>query len=114
MKDTPRSNSRPKSGVVPTNSMNSAAEQMAFDRTGNLLVVDCQNNCVRMINTNKIISTFAGIGCSCIGPGFSGDGGAATNAHLSIPTGLAVDAADEVAARLQALRHGERNSLPLA
>jgi hypothetical protein len=35
---------------------------MAFDAAGNMYIADDGNNCVRMINTAGIISTFAGNG----------------------------------------------------
>jgi sugar lactone lactonase YvrE len=64
---------------------------MALDGNGNLFFSDIQNNCIRKIATNGIITTFAGTN-SPNGRGFSGDGGAATNAKLSIPLGLVFDA----------------------
>lgn len=58
-----------------------------------IYVADTFNNAVRLItehaNGTVTISTVAGIGS----PGFSGDSGPATQAKLSFPTGLAVDAA---------------------
>ncbi len=62
---------------------------LAFDSAGNLYVSD-GNNRVRKINTSGIISTVAG------GGGALGDGGPATSAQLSTPTGLAFDAADNL------------------
>jgi len=56
---------------------------------GNMLIGDNDNNRVRMVNTNGIISTFAGNGTA----GYTGDGGQATDAELSIPEGVAFDAA---------------------
>ena len=61
----------------------------ALDRQGNLFIVDEGNSIIRMVEAaTSIISTIAGtpeVG----GPG--GDGGSATLAGLSIPTGVAID-----------------------
>lgn len=62
---------------------------VAADESGNLFIADVYNNCIRKISTNGIISTVAGNGEA----GFYGDGGAATNASLNGPTGVAVDEA---------------------
>ncbi|HEY3760919.1 MAG TPA: immunoglobulin domain-containing protein [Verrucomicrobiae bacterium] len=62
---------------------------VAFDALGNLYVVDRDNNRIRMVNTNGIITTIAGKGV----PSYSGDGGAATNADLNNPYGVVIDAA---------------------
>ena len=52
-------------------------------------VADTGNNCIRKVAmSNSIITTVAGTGTS----GFSGDYGPATNAALSSPSGVAVDA----------------------
>ncbi len=66
--------------------------QIAFDRNGNLFVVESQNQRVRKINPAGIISTFAGNS----DPGFSGDGGPATAAHFQYPTGVVVDSLGNV------------------
>jgi sugar lactone lactonase YvrE len=62
---------------------------IALDVNGNLLIADDYNDRIREVNTNSIVSTVAGNGSSS----YSGDGGPATNASLSGPTGAAVDAA---------------------
>jgi len=62
---------------------------IAFDTSGNLYIADTGNNVVRKVNSSGIISTVAGNGFSA----FSGDGGAATSASLSLPTSLAFDPA---------------------
>jgi sugar lactone lactonase YvrE len=60
---------------------------VAFDAIGNLYIADQYNNRIRRVNANGIIMTVAGTN----GGGYSGDGGAATNAKLSGPSGLAFD-----------------------
>jgi len=70
---------------------------LAVDRSGNLYILDTENNRVRKVTPDGIITTFAGTGV----PGFSGDGGPAVSAQLGItdhihginPTGLAIDGA---------------------
>jgi len=61
---------------------------LAFDEEGNLYIADAGNARVRRVDavTGKI-STVAGIGTS----GFSGDGGPAISAQLSVPHALALD-----------------------
>ena len=61
--------------------------QIKFDAAGNLYFSDEVNSVVRQINTAGIISTWAGNGSS----GFSGDGGQATNAELSLPQAITFD-----------------------
>jgi sugar lactone lactonase YvrE len=60
---------------------------LAFDALGNFYISDTRNNCIRMVNTNGTISTFAGNGTA----GFSGDGGYASVAELNNPSGLTFD-----------------------
>jgi hypothetical protein len=62
---------------------------LAVDGAGNLFISDNYENRIRKVDTNGIISTVAGNGNAS----FSGDGGAATNAALNGPTGVAVDTA---------------------
>ncbi|NDC42209.1 MAG: T9SS C-terminal target domain-containing protein, partial [Chitinophagia bacterium] len=65
---------------------------VALDRDGNMYVVDGLNSRIRKIDTGRVVSTFAGGSTA----GFSGDGGAATAASLSYPTGIATDTAGNV------------------
>jgi sugar lactone lactonase YvrE len=58
------------------------------DLFGQLFIADTGNNRVRKVSTNGIITTVAGNGISA----YAGDGGAATNASLFYPGGVAVDA----------------------
>jgi hypothetical protein len=65
---------------------------LTFDAGGNLFFAEYYNNCVRKINTTTgIISTVAGSGPT--GGGYSGDGSAATSAHISHPRDAKFDAA---------------------
>jgi sugar lactone lactonase YvrE len=65
---------------------------VAVDASGNLYIVDAQDNRVRRVTPNGTISTFAGTGTY----GFSGDGGPASDADLRFPYGVAVDAIGNV------------------
>ncbi len=62
---------------------------VAVDGARNLFIADTANNVIRKVSASGIISTVAGAGSA----GYSGDGGPATNAQLSGPTGLALDSA---------------------
>jgi sugar lactone lactonase YvrE len=62
---------------------------VALDASGNMYIADYYNNRIRKVSTLGIISTFAGNGTG----GFSGDGGQATNAELSLPDAVAFDGA---------------------
>ena len=62
---------------------------LAFDAAGNLYVSEMSGQRIRRIATNGTISTHAGTGVA----GAGGDGGPATSAQLSDPTGLGIDAA---------------------
>jgi sugar lactone lactonase YvrE len=59
---------------------------LTFDTTGNLFIADQLNHRIRKINTSGIISTYAGSATM----GFSGDGGPATAAEMTNPTGVEV------------------------
>ena len=67
---------------------------LTTDAAGNVYLADIYNHRVRMINasTGKI-TTVAGAGISGYEDAFSGDGGAATLAHIYYPSAVAVDAA---------------------
>ncbi|HSY76531.1 MAG TPA: hypothetical protein VK890_06730, partial [Bacteroidia bacterium] len=60
---------------------------VAKDSKGNIYITDENNNVLRMIDTNGVITTIAGTG----NPGHAGDGGYAINATLFAPNGVAVD-----------------------
>jgi sugar lactone lactonase YvrE len=63
---------------------------LAIDSSGNLYIADSNNSAVRKVTQAGIISTVAGTGGAL---GFSGDGGAATQAKFMAPFGVAVDSA---------------------
>ena len=56
------------------------------DLTGMIYIADSNSNRIRRVDTNGIITTFAGTGR----PGYSGDGDVARLARLKYPKGLAV------------------------
>ncbi len=61
---------------------------VAVDTAGNVYIADWGNQRIRKVDTNGIITTVAGNGT----PGYNGDGGAATQARLYQPAGVALDA----------------------
>ena len=75
-------------GGAATNASLNQPRSIALDARGNLLVADTLNGVVRNVGTNGIITTVAGVGSM----GYSGDGGAATNAYLNGPSGIVLDA----------------------
>jgi hypothetical protein len=60
---------------------------MAFDSANNLFFCDTDNSRVRKISAAGMVSTVAGNGR----PGYSGEGGPATAASITIPYGIAID-----------------------
>jgi uncharacterized repeat protein (TIGR01451 family) len=62
---------------------------LAVDTAGNLYISDANNQRIRKVTPEGIITTVAGTG----GAGYSGDGGPGTSAELNYPAGLAADAA---------------------
>jgi len=60
----------------------------AVSQTGVLYIADSENNRIRKVEINGIISTVAGNGNLT----FAGDGGPATAARFAFPSGIAVDA----------------------
>lgn len=65
---------------------------LVIDGDGNLYLADTGNHRVRRITPGGTISSVAGTGTA----GNAGDGGAATSAQLSYPSGLAIDTAGNV------------------
>lgn len=62
---------------------------VAADATGSFFVADLRNHRIRKVRPEGIITTVAGTGI----PGFSGEGGPATSAMLTLPWDVAVDPA---------------------
>ena len=62
-------------------------QDVAVDSFGNLYIADSWNSRIRKVDINGIITTVAGNGT----PGFSGDGGLATEASLRYPNCVEVD-----------------------
>ena len=68
---------------------------VAVDAAGNIYIADQIINRIREVSKG-VITTVAGNGIGGLYGGFSGDGGPATSAQLSLPTSVAVDSADNV------------------
>jgi len=84
-------------GVAATNSGLYYPAGVGFDAVGDLLIADTRDNRIRKVDTNGLISTIAGVGPVYPSPGsYSGDGGAATSAHLNSPQGVVADSAGNV------------------
>jgi sugar lactone lactonase YvrE len=73
-------------GGAATNASLNAPSGMAMDGAGNLYIADSDNQVIRKVDASGMITTVAGGGTSGLG-----DGGAATNASLAQPLGVAVD-----------------------
>jgi len=65
---------------------------IAFDAQGNLYLAETNNHVIRRVDPTGVLTTIAGNGTQ----GFSGDGGPATSAQLDSPTGIVLDAANNL------------------
>jgi sugar lactone lactonase YvrE len=75
-------------GGAATSARLNSPYQVAVDSSGNLFIADLNNQRIRRVDAaTGIITTVAGDGSA----GYSGDGGAATNASLQYPTAVALD-----------------------
>ena len=75
-------------GGPATEARITSPQSVAVDASGNLYISDTVNHRIRKVDPTGIITTIAGTGIA----GYSGDGGPATQARISFPRGLAVDA----------------------
>jgi sugar lactone lactonase YvrE len=66
---------------------------VAVDAAGDLFIADTYNNRIRKVSPDGLITTVAGTGPSGYTgvSNYSGDGGPATSARLTLPSGVAVD-----------------------
>ena len=79
-------------GSAATNAGIHSPYGLIMDSVGNLFISDPGNHRIRRVGPDGIIQTVAGVGPNWpFGGGYSGDGGAATNASLNMPYGLALD-----------------------
>jgi sugar lactone lactonase YvrE len=82
----------------------SAPTGLAFDDAGDLVIVDHHNGCIRTVAATGRIERLWG---DCGSVGFSGDGGAARDAQMNDPIGIAFDGegrawiADELNGRIR-------------
>lgn len=74
-------------GHAATNAQLGLPAAVAVDSIGDLFILDTGNARVRKVDTSGVIFTVAGSS----GIGYSGDGGPATSATLSKPSGIALD-----------------------
>jgi len=67
------------------------------DRTENIFIADTGNNVIREVSSSGIITTVVGNNTECAPAGATcGDAGAATRAQLNFPTGVFLDAAEDI------------------
>jgi class 3 adenylate cyclase len=73
-------------GAAATSANLNGPQAIAIDSAGSIYIADSQNNRIRRVDPQGIITTFAGLGQASYG----GDGGPATQAALADPTGVAI------------------------
>ncbi len=76
-------------GGPATSAILNSPTSVAVDSSGDLYIADAGNNRIRQVSPSGVITTIAGGNSAS----FSGDGGPATSAGLSFPTGVAIDSA---------------------
>jgi sugar lactone lactonase YvrE len=77
-------------GPATSAELNSPGD-VVLDGAGNLYIADSENNLIRKVDVNGVITTVAGN--IDLGRGFSGDGGPATSAQMDFPGGIGLDTA---------------------
>lgn len=75
-------------GGPATNAELNGCTGVAVDNSGNVYIADANNQRIRKVGANGLITTFAG---HTNVAGYAGDGGLATNASLNYPGAVAVD-----------------------
>jgi sugar lactone lactonase YvrE len=78
-------------GHSALNAQLTAPTGIAVDGKGDVFIADSGDNEIRMVTPKGIITRIAGTGFSCAKPPTCGDGGPATSARLTAPSGLALD-----------------------
>ena len=78
-------------GHAALNAPLTAPAGVAVDSKGDVFIADTGDNEIRMVTPKGIILRVAGNGSACAKPPACGDGGPATSAQLTAPSGIAVD-----------------------
>ena len=79
-------------GIKATTTAMGFPRGLVVNAGGEFWYSDPGNNRVRMVNSSGIVNTVAGNGTA----GYKGDGGAATSAEINQPSGLALDASNNL------------------
>jgi uncharacterized protein (TIGR03437 family) len=83
-------------GVPATQAELIGPYDIALDAAGNLYIADAGTNRIRRVPADGTITTVAGTLTTGFEPGYAGDGGPATRALLSSPSGVALDATGNI------------------
>jgi len=97
-------------GGAPTSAELNSPAGVVLDGSGDIFIADTGNSVIRVVNTGSQATTIAGVviqagtiqtvagnGTACSDPSSGcGDGGPALSAELNFPSGLSVDANDDV------------------
>ncbi len=79
-------------GIAAVSAQFNHPQDIAFDIAGNMYICDADNDRIRKVNSAGIISTIAGTSTG----GYNGDDIDATNAQISYPSSIAIDAAGNI------------------